>query len=102
MSERETVARAIAFIERCHDRELLMEIIRDVAPRARRMSGQAAQQLGEENVPGPASVPPASQAASAEEASHVARNVASFALLQALARAAGQRIEALNSAEVTP
>jgi hypothetical protein len=102
MNEREKVARAIAFVERCDDRELLMEIIRDVAPRARRMSAQAAQQLGEDNVPGPASVPASSEAATPGEARATARSLTSFPLLQALARAAGRRIEALDSAEVAP
>jgi hypothetical protein len=62
------------------------------------MSGAAAQELGEENVPGPASVTAASEAATAVETQEAARRVSDFPLLQALARAAGQRIEALDAA----
>ena len=98
MNDREAVARAIAFVDRCDDRDLLMGLVRDVAPRARRMSGEAAQELGEENVPGPASVAAASEAATAAETQEAARRVSDFPLLQALARAAGRRIEALDAA----
>jgi hypothetical protein len=97
VSEREAVARAITFIERCDDRELLMGIVRDVAPRARRMSTEAAQRDGEDNVPGPASLVAAPAPATAAEAQEAARKVSDFPLLQALARAAGQRIEQLDS-----
>jgi hypothetical protein len=97
MSERDTVARAITFIERCEDRELLMGIVRDVAPRARRMSTEAAQRDGEDSVPGPASIVAATVPATAGEAQEAARKVNDFPLLQALARSAGRRIEQLDS-----
>jgi hypothetical protein len=97
MNERETVARAIAFIEGCDDRELLMGMVHDVAPRARRMSTEAAQRDGEDNVPGPASIVAAMAPATAAEAQEAARRVNDFPLLQALARAAGRRIEHLDA-----
>lgn len=89
------VAEAVAFFENCDDRELLMGVIRDVAPRARKMSTAAGLKLGDENVPGPADIAPADQPASKAAALETVRKTDDFPLLQALARAAGRRIEQL-------
>lgn len=96
MSDDERVARAIALFAKATDADFLMSVIREVAPRARRMSTDAGLKLGDDNVPGPATVVAASEAATPEEALQSAKDINDFALLQALARAAGRRLEVLR------
>ncbi len=98
MDDEERVARAIALCERSTDADFLMSVIREVAPRARRLSTEAGLKLGDDNVPGPAAVSAASQPATNEETLEAARDVHDFPLLQALARSAGRRLEEIRRA----
>jgi hypothetical protein len=98
VDDRERAARAIACFEASTNAEFLMSVIREVAPRARRMSSEAGIKLGDDNVPGPADVTVDGAAATLDEALDTARTLADFPLLQALARAAGRRVEELRGA----
>lgn len=98
MTQREDVARAIAFFEQTDDTVLLHELVAEIAPRAKRMVGRYLSKGTEESIPGPAELRAAREPASREAAIKTVRSVTDFALLQVLARAIGRRIEA---AEIT-
>ncbi len=98
MNDEERVSRAIALCDHSTDADFLMAVIREVAPRARRLSTEAGLKLGDDNVPGPATVNAANQPATPDEALETARKVNDFPLLQALARSAGRRLEHLRHA----
>jgi len=89
----EEVARAIAFFSSSTDAELLRDVLRAIQPRA----AAEARKLGSRRPPEPAAVTPAAEPASAEDALQTAKTVRDFALLQALARAVGRRVEELRS-----
>ncbi len=98
MSQREDVARALAFFEVTDDVALLHELVGEIAPRAKRMVGQFLARGTEDHIPGPANLRPARDTASREQAVKTLRSVNDFALLQVLARTIGQRIEAAEIA----
>lgn len=90
------IARAVAFFQVCDDEALLMEQLRAIRPRAA-VAVRRFQQRGQ-TVPPPANVPAAPLPASREEALATVRKTHDFALLQALARAIGKRVEELKDA----
>lgn len=94
MSQREEVARAIAFFEQTDDTVLLHQLVAEIAPRARRMVGRYLAKGSEEGIPPPAELRAAREPANREAAVKTVRSVNDFALLQVLARAIGRRIEA--------
>lgn len=98
MTAREDVARAMAFFEATNDIALLHQAVGEVAPRAKKMVAQFLRHGAEENIPPPADLRPARQAASQLEALRTLRNLNDFGLLQVLARSIGQRIEAIEIA----
>ena len=105
MTSREAVARAVAFFEACDDPALLHEVLAQVAPRARLLVSRLLRTGTEESLPGPADLRAAREAASQEDAVATVRTIDDFALLQVLARAVGQRLEAIEiaaSAEFPP
>lgn len=97
-SSREQVARAIAFFDAAADPALLHELIEDAAPRAKRAVAAFIRRGGEDSIPPPAEIGPAKDPATAREAAATLRATDDFALLQALTRAIGRRIEAIEIA----
>ena len=98
MTQREDVARALAFFEETEDVMLLHRLLAEVAPRARRMVGQLLAEGGDEAIPPPAELRAARSPATQEQALKTLRTVNDFALLQVLTRAIGQRVEAAEIA----
>jgi hypothetical protein len=96
MTLREDVAKAMAFFESTDDIGLLHELVAEIAPRARRLVGQHLARGTEETIPSPADLRPAREPASASQAVKTLRTTNDFALLQALARTIGRRIEAIE------
>jgi hypothetical protein len=96
MTSRDEVARAIAFFESTDDVALLRRLLTEIAPRARREVGRYLRKGGEGAVPPPAEVEPALPAAPEAEAITVIEKTTDFGLLQALSKAIGRRIEALQ------
>ncbi len=98
MTLREDVARALAFFEQCDDVMLLHQLIGEIAPRARKMVGQALAKGGEDAVPPPADLRAARAPAPQEQALQTLRKTNDFPLLQVMARTIGQRIETIEIA----
>ncbi len=98
MTQREDVARALAFLEETEDVMLLHRLLAEVAPRARRMVGQLLAEGGDEAIPPPAELRAARSPATQDQALKTLRTVNDFALLQVLTRAIGQRVEAAEIA----
>ncbi|GAB4328732.1 MAG: hypothetical protein Kow0010_12770 [Dehalococcoidia bacterium] len=96
MTDRDDVGAAIAFFATCDDIVLLHRLSADIARRVKPMVRRMIARGGEEAIPPPAEVEPASTPASAGQAIATLEHTADFALLQALARAIGRRIEALE------
>jgi len=97
VTEREDVARAMAFFESSDDLMLLHQLLAEVAPRAKRIVGQLLAKGDEEAIPPPANLRPAREPATREDALKTLNSTNDFALLQVMSRAIGQRIE---SAEI--
>jgi hypothetical protein len=91
------VARAIAFFDRCLDVALLRKGLADAAPRAAQQVRRQIQRRGEDSIPSPANLSPAVEAATEAEALRVLATTNELALLEALTRAIGRRIEALTN-----
>jgi hypothetical protein len=98
VTQTERVARAIAFFETSDDPSLLHELLEEIAPRAKRAVGQFLRKGGEDAIPPPADIGAARDPAPAQEASATTRATNDFALMQALARAIGRRLEAIEIA----
>ncbi len=98
MTSRRDVARAIAYFDQTDDIHLLHELTRSIAPRVKQMVRKLLRRSSEDSIPGPADLYPASEAASRDEAIRIVHETDDFALLQALARIIGQRIEAIEIA----
>lgn len=98
MTQREDVARAMAFFEASDDIALLHQLLAEIAPRARRMVGQLLASGTEEAIPPPADLRPAREPATAEQALQTLRATSDFALLQVMARSIGRRLEAAEIA----
>ncbi len=91
-------ARALAFFQSCDDAGLLHELLEGIAPRVKRAVGQYLRKGGEDAIPPPADIRPGREAAPMAEAVETVRATDDFATLQALARAIGRRIEAIEIA----
>ena len=105
MTAREAAARAIAFFETSDDMPLLRASLEEVAPRVKRLVAGYLQRGTEEAIPGPSDVRAAREAASPDEARKTLLATQEFALLQAITRTIGQRIETLEiaaSADFSP
>jgi hypothetical protein len=96
MDAREQTARAIAFFEECDDIALLHQLVAEIAPRARRMVAGFLARGTEEIIPPPAELRAARSPASRDEALKTVRTLSDFGLLQVVARAIGQRAEAIE------
>jgi hypothetical protein len=96
VAERNDVARAIAFFESCDDAAMLRKALADIAPKARRLVVRYLGAGGEDAVPPPAEVPSTPIAAAREDALRILRETNDFALLQAMTRAMGRRVEELQ------
>lgn len=88
----EEVARAIAFFQATTNAELLRGVLKTIQPRA----AQEARKFSNREPPNPAAITPAAEPATEAEALATARSVRDFALMQALARAVGRRVEELR------
>ncbi len=98
MSQREDVARAIAFFEVSDDIALLHELTAEIAPRVKRMVGTMLAKGSEESIPAPAELRAAREAAPRDQALATVRATEDFPLLQVLARSIGRRIETIEIA----
>ncbi len=96
MTQREDVARAMAFFEQSDDIALLHGLLEEIAPKAKRMVGQFLARGSEDTIPRPADLRAAREPASKDEAIRILRQARDFALFQVLARSIGQRIEAIE------
>jgi hypothetical protein len=96
MPDRDDVARAIAFFETCDDIALLRKALVDIAPRARRLVVRYLGHGGEDAIPAPADVPHTPIAAAREDALRTLMTTNDLALLQAMTRAIGRRVEELQ------
>lgn len=96
MTSRNDVARAIAFFEACDDAVLLHRLTRELAPRVRKAVQELLKNASEDELPPPADLYPAAEAASEKAALATLSGTRDFALLQALARSIGRRIEAIE------
>ena len=94
MSNAPDLARAIAFFQQCDDLPLLRRVLEEIRPRAASEVRRYVQRG--RNPPPPRDILPAAGPASEDEALKAVRKTKDFAELQALARAVGQRIDALN------
>lgn len=98
MTAAEEVARAMAFFEGCDDISLLHTLAAEIAPRARKLVGQFLARGTEDSIPPPATLRPARESASPEQAVATLRRTDDFPLLQVLARSIGRRIETIEIA----
>ncbi|MGB4861423.1 MAG: hypothetical protein WBO97_03095 [Tepidiformaceae bacterium] len=105
MTPREQTATAITFFENTDDMSLLRACLEEAAPRIKRMVGAYLQKGTEDAIPAPADVRGARESASQDAAVSCVRKTQDLALLQAMTRAIGRRIETLEiaaSAEFPP
>ena len=98
MTPREEAAQAITFFDSTEDMTLLRASLEEAAPRIKRMVGVFLQRGTEDAIPPPAEIRGARVAASREAALKTLRGMQDFALLQAMTRAIGRRIETLEIA----
>jgi hypothetical protein len=98
MSQREDVARAMAFFEASDDVALLHELTGEIAPRVKQMVGKMLARGSEESIPPPPDLHAAKDAATQDEALATLRATEDFPLLQVLARSIGRRIETIEIA----
>ncbi len=96
MTSRGDVARAIAFFDQTDDIMLLHKLTRDLAPRVRKAVQNLLAKGAEDDIPPPAELYPAKDVATKDQALDILRSTNDFALLQALARSIGRRIEAIE------
>jgi hypothetical protein len=101
MPDRDDVGRAIAFFESCDDVAWLRKALVDIAPKARRLVVRYLGAGGQDAVPKPADVPATPVAAAKEDALRILRDTNDFALLQAMTRAMGRRVEELQEGSST-
>jgi hypothetical protein len=94
MVQNDAVARAIACFETSDDEAFLRDVLRTIRPRA---EGAALRAMKQGRVaPPPREVAASALPASPKEAMATVRATRDFGLLQAMARAAGRRAEALS------
>lgn len=97
MARQEDIARALAFFEQSRDERLLEEVLHAIQPRAA-AAVRRYQQRGRQ-IPAPEEIAPAPNPATEEEALQTLRSDLEFGQLQAIARAAGRRLEALRQSQ---
>jgi hypothetical protein len=88
------VARAIACFDASDDLAFLRDVLRAIRPKAEAAALQAAKRGRQ--MPAPRDVAPSVEPATRDEAMATVRATRDFALLQAMARSAGRRAEALS------
>ncbi len=98
MTARDDTARAIAFYESCDDMPALRAALEEAAPRIKRMVTALLKKGAEESIPAPADIRGAKEPSGAVEALKTLRGLQDFALLQAITRTIGRRIETLEIA----
>jgi hypothetical protein len=98
MTTVDDAARAIAFFEVCFDVELMRAALAKVAPRVAQQVRRQLQRGGEDSVPSPAAIRTAMAPATQADALQILDTTSDFALLQAMTRAIGRRVETLVSA----
>ncbi len=96
MTSREEVACAMALFESTDDVALLHRLAAEIAPRARRLVARYLAHGTEDAIPPPADLRPARRPAAISQAVNSLRSADDFALLQAMARSIGRRIEAIE------
>jgi hypothetical protein len=97
LPSRDDVARAIAFFRTSDDVAMLRRELVALAPRARGLVRRQTAAGGVESVPGPAEIDAATlRPATEAEALRTLRTCNDFALLQAMTRAMGRRVEELQ------
>lgn len=98
MTARDDAARAIAYYEQSDDMAMLRASLEEAAPRIKKMVTAMLKKGAEESIPAPAEIRGAREPAPAAEAMRTLRAIPDFALLQAVTRAIGRRIETLEIA----
>lgn len=98
MSPRDEAARAIAYYEATDDMSALRAALEEAAPRIKKMVATMLKRGTEEAIPPPAELRGSRDSAAATDALRTLRTMPDFALLQAITRAIGRRIEALEIA----
>jgi hypothetical protein len=91
----DAIARAIACFEQSDDVAFLRDVLRAIRPRAE-AAARRHEQAGR-RAPDPMEVAPSAQPATPQDAMKAVRATKDFAQLQAMARAAGRRVEQLNA-----
>ncbi len=97
MTDRDDIARAIAYFESCEDAAWLRKALAEIAPKAQRLVVRYLGAGGADAVPKPADVPHTPVAASKADALRILNTTSDFALLQAMTRAMGRRVEELEA-----
>ncbi len=98
MTPNDEAARAIAFYEHSDDMPALRAALEEAAPRIKRMVTAMLKKGAEESIPPPAELRGARDPSTPGEAVRTLRTIQDFALLQAITRAIGRRIETLEIA----
>jgi hypothetical protein len=88
------IGRAIAFFESTDDLDLLREVLRAIRPRA--SAAVRRHERSRQAVPSPDEISPSAEPAARSEALRTVRSIEDFGQLQAISRAVGRRIEALQ------
>lgn len=94
MNHQDNVARAIAFFEVCEDTKLLREVLVGIRPRAAAEIRRA--QDRRQDIPDPLDITAADGAATKDEALRTVQATKDLALMQAISRAVGRRLESLS------
>jgi hypothetical protein len=98
VSPNEATARAIAYFEQTDDMQVLRAALEESAPRVKRLVAGYLRKGTEEAIPSPAELRGAREAAPQAEALATLRKTQDFALLQAITRSIGRRIETMEIA----
>ncbi len=98
MTPTEATARAIAFFEESDDMPMLRSALEESAPRVKRLVAGFLRKGTEEAIPTPAELRGAREPASKAEALQTLRGMQDFAMLQAITRSIGRRIETMEIA----
>lgn len=98
MTSRDEAARTIAYFDQCDDMTALRSALEEAAPRIKKMVTAMLKKGAEESIPGPAELRGAKEPASPVESLRTLRTIPDFALLQAITRAIGRRVETLEIA----
>jgi hypothetical protein len=94
VNQQDNVARAIAYFQESEDSRLLRDVLTALRPRA--AAGIKRAQGSRQGIPDPLEIAPAASAATKDEALATVESTKDLALLQAISRAIGRRLESLN------